>query len=216
MRYVVVLSLLAALAVPVAAGAAKSTVTISAQPRAVVYGSSTTLSGGVAPAKANVQVHVLSQTCSAGHLPALAPTQVLETVSTQPDGAWSTTASPVAITAYAAKANGDTSATIRVGVRPQVTLIRIAPHRYRTVVLAAQSFAGAKASFQRFRPALQVWKTLRHVTLKASSTPAAAPTLASGATFRSGVRAGARVRLVLPQSQVGACYLAGRSAAIRS
>src|SRR5204863_7691915 len=38
MRYAIVLSLLAALAVPAAVGAAKSTVTISAQPRAVVYG----------------------------------------------------------------------------------------------------------------------------------------------------------------------------------
>jgi len=40
--------------------------------------------------------------------------------------------------------------------------------------------------------------------------------MASGATFRSGVRARNPVQRVLPQSQVGACYLAGRSAVIRS
>jgi len=44
--------------------------------------------------------------------------------------------------------------------------------------------------------------------LKEATTSKAAPTMASGATFRSGVRARNRVRLVLPQSQVGACYLA--------
>ena len=44
--------------------------------------------------------------------------------------------------------------------------------------------------------------------LKEATTSEAAPTMASGATFRSGVRARNRVRLVLPQSQVGAWYLA--------
>jgi hypothetical protein len=80
MRPVLVLSLLAALAVPAASTAAstKAIVTIDASPHTVVYGTSTALSGTVLPAKADVEVSILSQGCATGSLPALAPSQAID------------------------------------------------------------------------------------------------------------------------------------------
>jgi hypothetical protein len=38
----------------------------------------------------------------------------------------------------------------------------------------------------------------------------------TSAAFRSGIKAGVRVRVTLGKAQVGSCYLAGRSNTIRS
>jgi hypothetical protein len=53
------------------------------------------------------------------------------------------------------------------------------------------------------------WATLKRVTLGAS-TPTAG-TLVTPANFRSRIRRGWRLRVLLPQAQAGACYLAGPS-----
>src|SRR5262249_31006214 len=154
MRHAIVLTILAALAIPAATAraATKAVVTIDAAPHAIVYGASTGLTGTVSPGKRDIQVSVLSQSCATGALPALAPSQVTDAVSTDASGAWATPDTPATTTAYAARAEGSTSSTIRVAVKPRVMLRRIARHRYSATVLAAQSFAGRKASFQRFRP----------------------------------------------------------------
>src|SRR5262249_56496180 len=112
------------------------------------------------------------------------PSQVTDIVSTDASRAWATPDTPATTTAYAARAEGSTSSTIRVAVKPRVMLRRIARHRYSATVLAAQSFAGRKASFQRFRPSRHSWKTVRRVKLKEVATTETAPTMASGATFR--------------------------------
>jgi hypothetical protein len=49
-----------------------------------------------------------------------------------------------------------------------------------------------------------------------SNTTGVAPTIVSSATFRSTVKTGLRVRTTLGKAQVGACYLAGTSNAIRA
>jgi hypothetical protein len=51
--------------------------------------------------------------------------------------------------------------------------------------------------------------------LRASST-GVAPAVASTASFRSAVKVGLKVRVLINQAQVGTCYLAGVSNAVRS
>jgi hypothetical protein len=85
-------------------------------------------------------------------------------------------------------------------------------HHYRLRVLAAQSFAGKLAAFQRYRKSSKRWQRVKRVTLKAD-TSGKAPTVVSSARFRSKVRA--KVRVVLAQKQVGVCYLPGRSYVVR-
>ncbi len=71
------------------------------------------------------------------------------------------------------------------------------------------------APFQRYNGTLRRWVTVRRVLLRVSST-GIAPTVISSVTFRSSIRARLKIRVVLPQLQVGACYLAGRSNVILS
>ncbi len=56
---------------------------------------------------------------------------------------------------------------------------------------------------------------VKRVLLRANRT-GVAPTVITSAKFRSRIKAGLRVRVVLGQTQVGSCYLAGRSNTIRS
>jgi hypothetical protein len=56
---------------------------------------------------------------------------------------------------------------------------------------------------------------VKRVTLKTSAA-GTAPTVTTSAKFRSRIRTHLKVRASLGPKQVGACYLAGRSKAIRS
>jgi hypothetical protein len=197
------------LALSATAGFAKEplSVTLTAQPTVVTYGSSTTLSGGVSTKASGVKVTVTAQQCGQ------ASAKTLTSLTTATQGAWTTSTQPTVRTTYQAKAKNATSTAVTVQVRPRVTLAKVAAHRFRTRATAAQSFAGKIALFQR-RTATG-WKTVKSVTMgQISSGPA--PTIVSGATFRSGIRTGKRVRMLLTQRQAGACYLAGISTTIRS
>jgi hypothetical protein len=91
----------------------------------------------------------------------------------------------------------------------------VAPHRYSLRVFAAQSFAGKSASFQRYSVALRRWVLVRRVVLRENPS-GVAPTVISSVRFRSSIRARLRVRALLGQTQVGSCYIAGRSNIIYS
>ena len=144
---------------------------------------------------------------------ALPPTKIA-TVTTTTAGAYSYQTKPLKNTTYT-KFKSATSNAVSVKARPRLRLGRVARHRYSLRVFAAQSFAGHRASFQRYRPALRRWITVKRVLLRANST-GVAPTVITTARFRSRIRAGLKVRVVLPGTQVGTCYLAGRSNTIRS
>ena len=118
-------------------------------------------------------------------------------------------------TAYTTKSKAVTSNAVTVRVRPKLRLTKVAAHRYSVRVSSATSFAGKYASFQRYNSTLGHWVALKSVLLKASST-GITPTVATAASFRSSVRAGLRVRMTLPQAQVGSCYAAGISNTILS
>jgi plastocyanin len=184
-------------------GAAAS-VTLSVSAQRVVYGGTATLTGTVSNQAANEQVRVQAQVCGAGS------SSTVATVTTTSGGAYSYAAGPVKNTAYSVRWKSATSGATTVKVRPRLKLSKLAPHRYRIRVSAAESFAGKVAKFQRYNRATSEWVTVRTVTLRPgpSATP---PTVISSARFKSRVRAHARVRAVLSLSQVGACYIAGRS-----
>lgn len=195
--------------VTVTAAAPPPSVTLAASPTIVVYGGSSTVSGKLPGAPAGEKVTILAQECG---LTAFKP---VTTVDTTAGGTFSAGVKPLKNTLYQAKSKSSTSPQVAVKVRPRLILGKIAPHKYRLRVRAAQSFAGKTAVFQRFNAVTSRWVRVRLVVLKDIGT-GIAPTKVSGATFRSSIRAGLRVRVVIGQAQVGSCYLAGRSNVIRS
>ena len=108
-----------------------------------------------------------------------------------------------------------TSPAVAVTVRPRLRLRKLAPHRYSLRVFAAASFAGKYATFQRYSGALGRWIKVKRVLLRANAT-GVAPTAISSVSFRSAIKPRLKVRVVLPQLQVGSCYRPGRSNVILS
>jgi plastocyanin len=179
-------------------------------PKAVVFGSKVTLAGKLASQQSGQSLQLLAQQCGASSSTALA------TVTTTTGGAFSYQALPLMQTAYTVKLHNATSSAATVGVHPRLRLSKIGRHhRFSLRVFAAQSFAGKYATFQRYRRATRRWVRVKRVLLRANST-GVAPTVITSARFRSRLKAGSRVRVVLPKAQVGACYLAGRSNTVRS
>jgi plastocyanin len=184
-------------------------VSLTATPKVVVYGHSVTLSGTLTSQQSGQSLQVMAQPCGQ-----TAATKIA-TVTTTTGGAYSFQTKPLKNTLFTVKFKNSTSSAVSVKVRPRLRLGKIASHRYSLRVFAAQSFAGRYATFQRYRVSLRRWVSVKRVLLQANST-GVAPTVITSARFRSSIRAGLRVRVVLARTQVGSCYLAGRSNTIRS
>jgi plastocyanin len=178
-------------------------------PKTVVYGRSLTLAGRLASQQAGQSVEILGLMCGASLSTRLA------TVTTTTGGAFTYPAQPLKLTGYAVKLKNLTSGSVTAKVRPMLRLSRVARHQFTITVTAAQSFAGKYATFQRYRPGIKRWRTVRRVLLRANTT-GVAPTVITSAKFRSRIRARLQVRVLLGQGQVGSCYVAGRSNTIRS
>ncbi len=177
---------------------------LGAKPTMLVYRAGSVLAGTLSTQKVGENIDVLAQQCGASGATKLV------TVQTTTAGAFTTTVKPLMNTAYTAKDKALSSAAVTVRVRPAVRLVKTGAHRYSVRVSAGSSFAGKYASFQRYNGTLHRWVSARTVALKAS-TLGVAPTVVSSAAFRSSVAARTRVRVTLPQPQVGACYAAGTS-----
>ena len=188
---------------------AAETLTLAAKPLIVVYGGKTTLSGALSTQKVGENVDLLATAC--GQTAASKAT----TVATTTGGAFTALVQPLKNTAYAAKLRNTSSQAVTVKVRPRLRLGKVAVKRYSLRVSAAQSFAGKYATFQRYNGTLRRWVNVKRVLLRANST-GVAPTVISSVTFRSSVPARRRIRVILPQLQVGSCYLPGTSNVIRS
>jgi plastocyanin len=189
--------------------AAKLTSSLTVTPKTVVYGHKLSLAGKLASQQAGQSLQVLGQLC--GTSTAI----LLSTITTTTGGAFSYQAQPLKQTAYTVKMKNATSSVVTAKVNPLLRLGKVGRHRYALHVSAAQSFAGKYAVFQRYRRATKRWVKVKRVLLSANGT-GVAPTVITSASFRSMIRAGVRVRVVLGQAQVGSCYLAGRSNTIRS
>ncbi|MBA3567421.1 MAG: cupredoxin domain-containing protein [Actinobacteria bacterium] len=188
---------------------ATDTLTLAGKPQLVVYGGKSTLAGTLSNQKVGENVVVLAQPCGQ-----TAATKVT-TVQTTTGGAFTAVVQPLKTTVYTVKVKSTTSPTVAVKVRPRLRLRKLAPHRYSLRVFAAASFAGKYATFQRYNGTLRRWVNFKRVLLRANST-GVAPTVISSVTFRSSIRARLKIRVLLPQRQVGTCYVAGRSNVILS
>ena len=185
------------------------TLTLAAKPRLVTYGGRITLSGTLSNQKVGENVDVLAKPCGQ-----TAQTKVT-TVQTTTGGAFAALVRPLKNTLYTVRVKSTTSPTLAVNVRPKLRLRKLAAHRYSLRVSAARSYAGKYGTFQRFNGTLGRWVTVKRVLLRANST-GVAPTVISSVTFRSTIRPLVKVRVVLPQFQVGSCYRPGRSNVVRS
>ena len=185
------------------------TLTLAAKPQLVIYGGNVTLTGTLSNQKVGENVDVLAAPCGQ-----TAATKVT-TVQTTSGGAFTAVVRPLKNTLYTVKVKSTTSNAVSEKVRPKLRLRKLAAHRYSLRVLAAQSFAGRYGTFQRFNRTLGRWVTVKRVLLRANST-GVAPTVISSVAFRSTIRPLLKVRVVLPQVQVGSCYRPGRSNVIRS
>jgi len=185
------------------------TLTLAGKPLLLVYGGRVTLTGTLSNQKVGENVEVLATPCGQS-----AATKVT-TVQTTTGGAFTALVQPLKNTAYTVKVKNTTSPTVAAKVRPRLRLRKPAAHRYSLRVFAAQSFAGKYVTFQRYNGTLGRWIKVKRVLLRANAT-GVAPTVISSVSFRSAIRPRLKVRVVLPQLQVGSCYRPGRSNVIRS
>lgn len=183
--------------------------TIAAKPKIIVFGGKATLTGTLSNQKVGENVDVLATPCGQN-----AATKVT-TVQTTTGGTYTAVVQPLQNTVYMVKVKNTSSPAVSVKVKPRLRLGKVAAHRYSLRVYAAQSLAGKYATFQRFNATLHRWVAVKRVLLKTNAT-GVAPTVISSAAFSATVKSGIRVRVILPQLQVGSCYLPGLSNTIYS
>jgi plastocyanin len=185
----------------------RASVTLTSARTSTAYAAALTLSGVVSNQQANETVIVQSQDCGKTTLTRLG------TATTTAGGNWTFTVRPTINTVYQGRWRTNDSAKLSVKVSPAIRLTR-SGRRFTVQATAAQSFTGKIVAFQRYRAATRRWATVKRVTLGAATTPTAG-TFVTSARFRSAVRRGSRVRVLLPQAQAGACYAAGTSNTLR-
>lgn len=185
----------------------RASVTLSSARALSVYSAPLTLSGVVSNQQANETVTVQSQDCGKTTLTRLG------TAQTTAGGHWAFTVRPTINTVYQARWRTTDSAKVAVKVSPRLRLTR-SGRRFTAQATAAQALTGKTIVFQRYRPVVRRWATVKRVVLGAATTPSAG-TFVTSVRFRSAVRRGWRVRVLLPQAQAGACYMAGTSNTLR-
>lgn len=195
--------------VTVTGQAPAETLTLTAKPQTLVYGGKVTLAGTLSNQKVGEHVDALATPCGQ-----TAATKVT-TVQTTTGGAYTAVVAPLKNTVYTVKVKNTSSQAVTVKVRPRLRLGKVAAHRYSLRVFAAESLAGKFGTFQRYNGTLGRWVNVKRVLLRANST-GVAPTVITAVSFRSTIPARLRVRVILPQLQVGNCYLPGSSNIIRS
>jgi plastocyanin len=192
----------------ITAPAVPVTLSLFAQPDEAVYASKVTLTGELSTRKAGENIVVLAAPCGRSEATKAA------TMQTASGGEYTIGLRPGRNTVYTVQAGATKSDPISVNVRPRVRLGRVGAHHYSLRVFAAVKFAGRLATIQRYEAARARWVFVKRVRLHANST-SILPTVVSSVAFRSSVPPHARLRALLPQSQVGSCYLAGTSNLIR-
>jgi plastocyanin len=185
----------------------RRSVTLQSSRPAVTLAGTVTLSGVISSQEAGEGVNLFAQECGK-----TAVAQV-GSVTTAAGGTWTFAVSPTMKTVYRARWRTAESATATVNVMPRLRLTR-AGRRFTVRVTAAEAFTGKVLSFQRYRPILKRWLTVKRVVLGTATTPSAG-TVVTSTRFRARVRPGWRLRAFLPQAQAGTCYLAAASNVLR-
>jgi plastocyanin len=184
-------------------------VTLFAQPDAATYAGKVTLTGELSTRKAGADVAVIATPCGGSEATKAA------TMQTTSGGEYTIDLRMARNTVYTVQVGATKSDPVGVKVRPRVRLGRVGAHRYSLRVFAAQKFAGRYATVQRYDAGRGRWVFVKRVLLHSNSTNIL-PTVISSVAFRSTVSPRARMRAILPQLQVGSCYLPGTSNVIRS
>ena len=201
MRPVVALGLIA-LAGACTAGAVlaqSERVTISAHPLLVRSGVPTAVSGAIASDQAGQLVTIEGKTCGQTFFTARAAAM------TAAGGRW--VAPRVLVgpghTMLRARWNDARSAEVTIRVRATVAIAILSRRLFR---VHAYGFGRKRANFERYEPALGRWRRVRSVVLDDDGVT----------DVRASVGPKTLVRVVLPRSQVGRCYLAGYSNLLRT
>lgn len=185
----------------------RTSVTLGASRKVAPFHAPVTLSGVVSNQQAGESVAVSAQECGKTGF-----TQ-LGSATTAAGGNWSFVVKPGLNTVYRARWRVTDSPTATVQVSPAVRLTRLRS-RFTVRVSATHGFLGKLVFFQRHRPAVRRWATLKRVKL-ATVKPPVGGAVVSSVSFRSRVRTGWRVRVLLPQAQTGACYVTAASNTLR-
>jgi plastocyanin len=185
----------------------RTSVTLQSSRRAVPYAGAVTLSGVISSQATGETVTVSGQECGKTAFARA------DAAATTANGNWTLAVKPTINTVFRARWRTTDSTTVQVQVMPRIRLSRVGS-RFTARVTAAQAFTGKVLAFQRYRPALRRWATVKRVTLGAATTPTAG-TFVTSARFRARVRSGQRLRVLLPQAQAGTCYLAAPSNILR-
>ena len=172
-----------------------NTVSLATSSYKIVSGHFVMLSGAVSTGQSGVKVTVLAQRFGDSALGSVA------TVLTGDGGKWTYPAQPTIRTSYVVNANGVTSPTVTVGVRPSVSLRVTTRARVATHVGGATSFAGRRVQLQRLSQG--TWITVKRSRLNDSSTT----------TFRISVlpKGKSTIRIAFSVNQAGPGYLGGFS-----
>ncbi len=188
--------------------ASSSQVSLDSNAAIVVYGARVELTGTVGGSTGGDSVTILARPSTARAL------QALDSVQTRADGSFSDVETPRVHTVYVAKALGQTSDPVAVNVRPRLTLKRLAHHVLRLRVTAATSFRGRYVIAQVWNRRSQVWSSVARVRLT-GRIAGPSPTVVTTASFRLGLKPGARIRVQMPLSQTAPAYVSGSSNAVK-
>jgi plastocyanin len=185
----------------------RTSLTLAAGRKVAPFQAPVTLSGVVSSQQTGESVAVSSQECGKTGF-----TQ-LGTATTTAGGNWTFTVKPGLNTVYRARWRATDSPTATVQVSPRVRLTRLRS-RFTVRISATHGFLGKLVFFQRYRPTVRRWATLKRVKL-ATVKPPVAGAVVTSASFRSRVRKGWRLRVMLPQAQSGTCYVSAASNTLR-
>jgi hypothetical protein len=169
--------------------------TLAAKSLSVVHGNELELSGAVSTGTPGVSVAVLAERYGATSF-----TQV-GTAITRTGGSYAYYARPGIGTTYETSANGGTSQTVAIGVRPSVSLTALREARIQTHVSAGVQLVGRLVQLQRLESGR--WVTLKYLHLNTHST----------ATFTASALPQGRstIRVALSVNEAGPGLLGGFS-----
>jgi hypothetical protein len=185
------------------------TVTLTATPTVVSYGKPVAFSGQVSTKKANQQVVIQGTACGSTNATKAA------TVKTTANGMYTVSATPALGTTYRASFKNGTSQPVSISVKPVLQLKRPARGSFTASVTAGQALTGKYVLFQRYRKLTKRWVQVKRLALK-TSVAGTKPTVVSSVSFKSKLRTGTRVRVMISKAQAGPCYLNAASKAIRA
>jgi hypothetical protein len=185
------------------------TVTLTANPTVVAYGKPVALAGQVSTKKANQQVVLQGTACGSTNATKAA------TAKTIANGNYTASVTPALGTTYRASFKNGTSQPVVIGVRPVLELKRVARGSFTANVTAGQALTGKYVLFQRYKKLTKRWVQVKRLALT-TSVAGTKPTVVTSVSFKSKLRAGTRVRVMISKIQAGPCYVQATSKSIRA